>query len=142
MLRKGPGGRSDVDYRKVCVISQSMRQAEPAWRKELAGRTPADIKATVERRAPGTPAATRELRLLRGHARPRGREVGVSARRVNAVAAWRDTPFFSDEERAALALAEAATRVPGNPGGVRMPCVDGRCPWLWVPRGCSLSPAI
>ncbi|MFI6731321.1 RrF2 family transcriptional regulator [Nonomuraea sp. NPDC050451] len=60
VLRKGPTGRADVDYRKACVVSQAMRQAELAWRKELAGQTLADIKATVERRSPGTPAATRD----------------------------------------------------------------------------------
>ncbi|SDK80177.1 carboxymuconolactone decarboxylase family protein [Nonomuraea jiangxiensis] len=43
---------------------------------------------------------------------------GVSGQRVHAVAAWRDTAFFSDEERAALALAEAATRLSDNPDGV------------------------
>jgi AhpD family alkylhydroperoxidase len=31
--------------------------------------------------------------------------------RLAAVAAWRDAPFFSDAERAALALAEAVTRI-------------------------------
>ena len=31
--------------------------------------------------------------------------------RLFAVAAWRDAPYFSDEERAALALAEAVTRL-------------------------------
>jgi len=31
--------------------------------------------------------------------------------RLAAVAVWRDTPFFSDAERAALALAEAITRL-------------------------------
>ncbi|MFI6731320.1 carboxymuconolactone decarboxylase family protein [Nonomuraea sp. NPDC050451] len=51
------------------------------------------------------------------HARE-AREAGVPGRQVDAVAAWRDTPFFSDEERAALALAEAATRVADNPDGV------------------------
>ena len=39
------------------------------------------------------------------------RKAGESEERVFAVAAWRDTPFFSDAERAALALTEAATRV-------------------------------
>jgi AhpD family alkylhydroperoxidase len=39
------------------------------------------------------------------------RKEGDSDERINAVAAWRDTPFFSDAERAALALAEAATRL-------------------------------
>ena len=36
---------------------------------------------------------------------------GESDERVRTVAAWRDTPFFSPEERAALALTEAATRL-------------------------------
>ncbi len=31
--------------------------------------------------------------------------------RIFAVGAWRDTPFYSDAERAALALAEAVTRI-------------------------------
>ena len=38
---------------------------------------------------------------------------GESDERVNTVAAWRDAPFFTDAERAALALAEEATRLAG-----------------------------
>src|SRR5215470_3596980 len=34
-----------------------------------------------------------------------------SAERLFAVAAWRDTPYFTDAERAALALTEAVTRL-------------------------------
>ncbi|MEU9111574.1 carboxymuconolactone decarboxylase family protein [Streptomyces sp. NPDC048483] len=36
---------------------------------------------------------------------------GESDERLHAVAAWREAPFFTDAERAALALAEAATRL-------------------------------
>ncbi|GIG70671.1 carboxymuconolactone decarboxylase family protein [Phytomonospora endophytica] len=36
---------------------------------------------------------------------------GETPARLNAIAAWHDTPFFADDERAALALAEAATRI-------------------------------
>ncbi len=38
-------------------------------------------------------------------------------RRLFAVSAWRDSPYFTDAERAALALAEAAgtTRRPADP---------------------------
>jgi AhpD family alkylhydroperoxidase len=36
---------------------------------------------------------------------------GSTDERVYAVAAWRDAPYFTDAERAALALAEAVTRV-------------------------------
>jgi len=39
------------------------------------------------------------------------RKAGVSEERLFAVAAWRETPYFSEAERAALELAEAATRL-------------------------------
>ena len=39
------------------------------------------------------------------------RKAGESEERVFAVSAWRETPYFSDGERAALALTEALTRV-------------------------------
>jgi len=41
----------------------------------------------------------------------RARRHGATEEQVHAVAAWRETPWFSDEERAALALTEAVTRV-------------------------------
>ncbi len=39
------------------------------------------------------------------------KKAGESDERLFAVAAWRDTPYFTDAERAALALTEAATRL-------------------------------
>ncbi|WP_283136891.1 carboxymuconolactone decarboxylase family protein [Rhizohabitans arisaemae] len=45
-------------------------------------------------------------------------EAGESNERLWAVAAWREAPYFSDRERAALALTEAATRLADNPEGV------------------------
>src|SRR5215203_642148 len=39
------------------------------------------------------------------------RKAGETEERVFAVAAWRETPYFSDAERAALALTEALTRL-------------------------------
>jgi AhpD family alkylhydroperoxidase len=45
------------------------------------------------------------------HARE-ARNSGESEERVWAVAAWRETRYFSDAERAALALTEALTRLP------------------------------
>jgi AhpD family alkylhydroperoxidase len=39
------------------------------------------------------------------------RRHGATEEQVYAVAAWRETPWFSDEERAALALTEAVTRL-------------------------------
>ena len=46
------------------------------------------------------------------------RASGESEERVFAVAAWRDTPYFSEAERAALALTEALTRAADRPDPV------------------------
>src|SRR3954470_230073 len=43
---------------------------------------------------------------------------GESRERVLTVAAWRETPYFTDAERAALALTEAATRLADRPDPV------------------------
>jgi AhpD family alkylhydroperoxidase len=37
---------------------------------------------------------------------------GESHRRIHVLSAWRETPFFSEEERAILALAEEMTVIP------------------------------
>jgi AhpD family alkylhydroperoxidase len=39
------------------------------------------------------------------------KKAGETDERLFAVAAWRDAPYFTDAERAALALTEAATRL-------------------------------
>ena len=68
------------------------------------------------------PAATRELVHMRAsqingcgvcldmHQRL-ARKGGETDERLFTVAAWRDTPYFTDAERAALALTEAVTRL-------------------------------
>jgi AhpD family alkylhydroperoxidase len=70
----------------------------------------------------GVPQATLELVHLRasqingcsycvdGGARS-AKKAGESDERLFAVAAWREAPYFSDAERAALALTEATTRL-------------------------------
>ena len=40
---------------------------------------------------------------------------GEPDERINTVAAWRETPYFTEAERAALALTEAATRLADRP---------------------------
>lgn len=47
------------------------------------------------------------------------RKAGESERRLHAVAAWRETPFFTPRERAALAWTEALTRL------AQQPALDG-----------------
>jgi alkylhydroperoxidase family enzyme len=39
------------------------------------------------------------------------KKAGETDERLFAVAAWRETPYFTDAERAALALAESVTRL-------------------------------
>ena len=46
------------------------------------------------------------------------RKIGETDERIFTVSAWRDTPYFTDAERAALALAEASTRVADRPDPV------------------------
>ena len=45
------------------------------------------------------------------------REAGVSEQRLYTLSAWHETPFFSERERAALALTEAVTRIADRGGG-------------------------
>jgi AhpD family alkylhydroperoxidase len=78
------------------------------------------LKASTENS--GVPAATIGLVELRAsqingcsvcvemHARQL-KEAGETDDRLFAVAAWRDAPYFSEAERAALALTEAVTRL-------------------------------
>jgi AhpD family alkylhydroperoxidase len=70
----------------------------------------------------GLPHATIELVNLRAsqingcavcldmHSRG-AKKAGETDERLFTLAAWRDTPYFTDAERAALALAEAGTRL-------------------------------
>ena len=52
-----------------------------------------------------------------GHWRVARRD-GETDERLFAVAAWREAPYFTDAERAALALTEAATRMADHPESV------------------------
>jgi AhpD family alkylhydroperoxidase len=77
----------------------------------------------------GVPRQTLELVHLRAsqingcsvcvdmHARG-AKKAGETEQRLFAVAAWRETPYFTDAERAALALTEAATRLSDRPDPV------------------------
>jgi AhpD family alkylhydroperoxidase len=48
----------------------------------------------------------------------KSRTHGATEAQVYTVAAWRETPWFSDAERAVLALTEAVTRLADNPNPV------------------------
>ncbi|KAB8194785.1 carboxymuconolactone decarboxylase family protein [Nonomuraea phyllanthi] len=97
------------------------------------GAAPESFKALValeaSLRRSGLPERTLELVRLRAsqingcaycvdmHAHD-AKKAGESDERLFALAAWREAPYFTDEERAALALTEAATRLADNPAGV------------------------
>ena len=49
------------------------------------------------------------------------KEAGASDERIFAVAAWRETPYYDEAERAALALTEAVTRLSDRPEPVPDP---------------------
>ncbi len=56
---------------------------------------------------------------------------GESSERLHALAAWREAPFYTDQERAALALAEAVTL-----------CAEGHVPGpVWDAAAERFSPA-
>jgi AhpD family alkylhydroperoxidase len=46
------------------------------------------------------------------------KKAGETDERIFTVAAWRESPYFDDAERAALALSEAATRLADRPDPV------------------------
>ncbi|MFE9257726.1 carboxymuconolactone decarboxylase family protein [Streptomyces sp. NPDC006879] len=96
------------------------RMPNPA--KVLPEAMPAILSLMKVARKGGVPQSTLELVHLRasqingcsacvdGGARS-ARLAGLSDERIFAVAAWRETPYYTDAERAALALAECATRL-------------------------------
>src|SRR5262245_2220327 len=94
----------------------------PGAMEALQGLSKAAAKA-------GVPFATRKMVELRAsqingcsycvdmHAREL-RQAGESEERIATVAAWREAPWFTDAERAALALTEAVTRLADRPESV------------------------
>ncbi|MFJ6352568.1 carboxymuconolactone decarboxylase family protein [Streptomyces sp. NPDC054835] len=96
------------------------RMANPAHLLSDAG--PAIMSLLKATRQGGVPESTLELVHLRASqinncgfcvdfGAKSARKNGVSDEKLFSVAAWREAPYFSDEERAALALTEAATRL-------------------------------
>jgi AhpD family alkylhydroperoxidase len=68
--------------------------------------------------------------------------LGESRERIHLVAAWREAPYFSDPERAALALTEAATRVSDRPDPVPDEVWDGAARHYTEPQLAALVVAI
>ena len=66
----------------------------------------------------GVPARTMGLVHLRASQIKGGAQAGETDERLFALSAWRDAPYFSDAEPAALALTEAVTHLSDRPDPV------------------------
>jgi AhpD family alkylhydroperoxidase len=103
------------------------RMSNPAM--TVPGAMQALIALSTSAKNTGVPQRTLDLVHLRAsqingcsvcvdlHARDL-KKAGESDERVFSVAAWRETPYYSDAERAALALSEAVTRLSDRPDPV------------------------
>jgi len=103
------------------------RMKNPAF--IVPGSMPALLSLAGSTKGAGVPSRTLALVHLRAsqingcsfcvemHAHELEKE-GDTLQRVFAVAAWRDAPYFTDAERAALDLAEAMTRLSDRPDPV------------------------
>ncbi|MGS2589899.1 carboxymuconolactone decarboxylase family protein [Streptomyces hebeiensis] len=103
------------------------RMKNPA--KVLPDAVPPVLALLKVAREGGVPEATLELVHLRasqingcGYCVDSGvrgaKKNGETDERLHAVAAWREAPYFTEAERAALALSEAATRLSDRPDPV------------------------
>ena len=89
------------------VIPEAMQAIQALYAAPEKGGVPAATLALVHLRASQVNGCSSCVHSGASQAR----KAGETDDRLAAVAAWRDAPFFSDAERAALALAEAATRL-------------------------------
>lgn len=97
----------------VMILPDAM-QAMQALAKSTEKDGPAAILGLVELRASQINGCSVCVDM---HARMMKKQ-GESDERLYAVAAWRDAPYFTDAERAALALTEALTRLSDRPDPV------------------------
>jgi AhpD family alkylhydroperoxidase len=106
-----------------------MQPRIPNPSQSVPGAMQALLKLSGATEQGGVPASTHYLLHLRAsqingcsicvdmHSREL-KAAGESDERIHTVAAWRETPYFTDAERAALALTEAVTRLADRPDPV------------------------
>ena len=91
----------------VMIVPDAMKALQALGKATEKGGLPAKTIGLVQLRASQINGCSVCLDM---HARQM-KKVGETDERLLAVAAWRDTPYFTDAERAALALTEAVTRL-------------------------------
>jgi AhpD family alkylhydroperoxidase len=89
------------------VVPEAMKALQALWASVEKGGVPKSTLGLVELRASQINGCSVCVDM---HAR-QVRQAGETDERLFAVAAWRDAPYFTDAERAALALTEAVTRI-------------------------------
>lgn len=89
------------------VIPEAMQAVQALMAVTQKGNVPPKTLALAHLRASQINGCSVCVDMGARHAR----KAGESDERLFAVAAWRDAPYFSDAERAALALTEAVTRL-------------------------------
>ena len=93
----------------VAVLPDAMKGLH-AFHKAAAGLIPSTTQELVSLRASQINGCSV---CVEGHSKTLKKN-GEPEEKIWAVAAWRDTPYFTDEERAALELTEALTRLADN----------------------------
>ena len=91
----------------VFVIPEAMQALQALANAVEAGGVPKGLLELVNLRASQINGCSV---CVDGHARI-AKKAGETDERLFAVSAWRDAPYFSEAERAALALTEAVTRL-------------------------------
>jgi AhpD family alkylhydroperoxidase len=89
------------------VITAAMQPIQALWASAQQGGVPARTLDLIHLRASQINGCSVCVDSGSRHAK----KAGETDDRLFAVAAWRDSPYFTDAERAALALTEAVTRL-------------------------------
>ena len=98
----------------VMIIPEAMQAMQALGAATRKGGVPARTLQMVELRASQINGCSMCVDM---HSRDL-KKGGDTDERIFGVAAWRDNPAFSDDERAALALTEALTRISDRPDPV------------------------
>jgi len=96
------------------IIPEAMQAIQALNQAIYQGGVPATTLALMHLRASQINGCSSCVQSGTTHAR----KSGETDDRLATVAAWRDAPYFTDAERAALALTEAVTRLADRPDPV------------------------
>lgn len=98
----------------AAIIPEAIQTIQALTQATYKGGVPPATLALIHLRASQINGCSSCVQSGTAHAR----KAGESEDRLATVAAWRDAPYFTDAERAALALAEAVTRLADRPDPV------------------------